>query len=228
MMLCGNPLPWTDKFKHLGINIENKIDGCEFDMKVKRANYIDKNIELNQEFYFAHPSTKVNLNQIYNSHHSGSPLWDLFGHGAASLEATYNKSVKVMLDLTYATHRSLIEPLTDVKHVKIILIQRFLGFMDKIDTSDKSALKMLKEEAMHDVRSVTGRNFRNIMLLAGKSCIDHVRKGSFNWSYFPLDEDDKWKVGMIKEIIDAKNDVMEVPGFEQDELETILLHLCTD
>jgi hypothetical protein len=60
----------------------------KFHMKVKRANYIDKNIELNQEFYFAHPSTKVNLNQIYNSHHSGSPLWDLFGQGAASIEAT--------------------------------------------------------------------------------------------------------------------------------------------
>jgi hypothetical protein len=100
--------------------------------------------------------------------------------------------------------------------------------MDKIDTSDKSALKMLKEEAVHDVRSVTGRNFRNIMLLAGKSCIDHARKGSFNWSYFPLDGDDKWKVGMIKEKIDNKNDVMEVPGFAQDELETILLHLYTD
>ena len=32
-----NPLPWTDKCKHLGINIENKINGCEHDMKVKAA-----------------------------------------------------------------------------------------------------------------------------------------------------------------------------------------------
>jgi hypothetical protein len=165
MMLCGNPLPWTDKFKHLGINIENKIDGCEHDMKVKRAQYIDKNIELNQEFYFAHPSTKVKVNQIYNSHYSGSPLWDLFGPGAASMEATFNKSVKLMLDLPYATHRCLIEPLTDLKHVKLTLIQRFLGFMEKIDASDKTALKMLKHEAMKDVRSVTGRNYRNIILL---------------------------------------------------------------
>ena len=47
-------------------------------------------------------------------------------------------------------------------------------------------------------------------------------------SYFPLDGDDKWKVGMIKDIIDAKNDVLEVPGFEQDELETLLPHVCRD
>ena len=228
MMLCGNPLSWTDKFKPLGIDIENKIDGCEHDMKVKRAKYIDKNIELNQEFFFAHPSTKVKLNQIYNSHYSGSPLWDLFGQGAASIEASFNRSVKVMLDLPFATHRSLIEPLTDAKHVKITLIQRFLGFMDKIDSSDKIALKMLKVEAMHDVRSVTGRNFRNIMLLAGKSSVDHVRKGSLDLSYFPLDVEDSWKVGVIKEIIDAKSDVLEVPGFDNNELEAILHHLCTE
>jgi hypothetical protein len=220
MMQCGNPLPWTDKTRPIGIDIENKIYGCEHDMKVKRAKYIDKNIELNQEFFFAHPSTKVKLNQIYNSHYSGSPLWDLFGQGAASIEASFNRSVKVMLDLPFATHRSLIEPMTDAKHVKII--QRFLGFMDKIDSSDKIALKMLKVEAMLDVRSVTGRNYRNIMLLAGKSSVDHVRKGSLDLSYFPLDVEDSWKLGVIKEIIDAKSDVLEVPGFDNDELEAPL------
>ena len=51
------------------------------------------------------------------------------------------------------------------------------------------------------------------MLLAGKSCVDRVRKDSLKWSYFPLDGDDKWKVGMIKRIIDAKNNVLEVPEF---------------
>jgi hypothetical protein len=59
LILCGNPLPWTDKYKHLGTTITNKIDGCEEDMKVKNAMYIEKNIELNHEFFFAHPATKL-------------------------------------------------------------------------------------------------------------------------------------------------------------------------
>ena len=53
-------------------------------------------------------------------------------------------------------------------------------------------------------------------------------KRFLNLSYFPLDMEDSWKVGVIKEIIDAKSDVLEVPGFDDDELETILLHLCTE
>ena len=56
LMLCGNPLPWTEKCKHLGTTLTNKIDGCEEDMKVKNVMYAEKNIELNQEFFFAHPS----------------------------------------------------------------------------------------------------------------------------------------------------------------------------
>ena len=124
LLLCGNPLPWTTKCKHLGINVENKIDGCEHDMRIKKAQYTGKNIELNQEFYFVHPSTKIKVNNIYNSHYYGSPLWNLFGPGALGIESSYNRSVKVMLDLPYATHRSLIQPLTGETHVKIVLIIR--------------------------------------------------------------------------------------------------------
>ena len=171
---------------------------------------------------------KVQINRIYNSHYSGSPLWNLFGLGALKLESSYNKSIKVMLDLPFGTHRCLIEPLTEQRHVKITLIQRFLGFMDKIDNSGKKALKMLKEEAKKDVRSVTGKNYRNIMLLAGKSCVEQVNRATTdNITYFKLDEVDRWKVGFIREIIDFKNDMVDVPGFSLGEMETILKHICT-
>ena len=94
LLLCGNPLPWADKFKHLGVNIENKIDGCEFDVKCKNAQFIGKCMELEQEFHYAHPSSKIKINQIYNSSFYGSPLWNLFGAGAHRLESSYNRFVK--------------------------------------------------------------------------------------------------------------------------------------
>ena len=125
---------------------------------MKNAQYINKNIELNQEFFFAHPFTKIKVNKIYNSHFYGSPLWNLFGSGALRIESSYNRSVKIMLDLPYATHRSLIQPLTDDVHVKLVLIRRFLSFMDKIKNSGKVPLTMLMSEAMKDVRSTTGSN----------------------------------------------------------------------
>ena len=97
------------------------------------------------------------------------------GPGALSIESSYNRSVKVMLDLRHATHRSLIEPLTGEMHVKLLMIRRFLGFMDKVRHSGKLALKILQREAVKDVRSVTGSNYRNIMLLTGKTRVEDVR-----------------------------------------------------
>ena len=228
LTLCGNPLPWTDKIKHLGTTITNKIDGCEDDMRVKNAAYVEKNIELNQEFFFTHPSTKLTMNRIYNSHYSGSPLWNLFGIGAKRIESSYNRSVKIMLDLPYATHRWLIEPLTGEKHVKKVLISRYLGFMEKIASSKKMAVKMLMETAKKDVRSVTGHNFRNIMLLVGKSSVDSVKKEDVDKiEYFPLNEADRWKIGAIKEIIDVKSGTLDIADFELEELDEILTYLCT-
>ena len=103
--LCGNPLPWVNSLKHLGTRVSNCIDGCQLDMKQKNAQYIDKNCTLDQEFHFAHPSVKLQLNTIYNCHYSGSQVCNLFSQGARSLESTFNRSVKVMANLPYQTHR---------------------------------------------------------------------------------------------------------------------------
>ena len=42
-----------------------------------------------------------------------------------------------------------------------------------------------------------------------------------------LESDDQWKIEPIKEIIEAKAGNMEIPGFSKEELDDILLYLCT-
>ena len=139
------------------------------------------------------------MNQIYNSHYTSSPRWNLFGSGADRIEGSYNRSVKIMLDFPYATHINLIEPLTGQKHVKKVLINRFLSFMEKIASSGKKAVNMLMETSKQDVRSITGKNYRNIMLLTGKSTVGEVtRVDAEKIEYCPLDDEDKWKVNAIK------------------------------
>ena len=55
-------------------------------------------------------------------------------------------------------------------------------------------------------------------IVPGKSSVEQVETNCQNLKYFLLDEKDRWKVDLIKEVIDAKNDDLEVPGFEIDEL----------
>ena len=101
-------------------------------MKVKRAKYISKNIEINQEFYFAASATRVKVNNIWNTHFSGSPLWNLFSPGTDRIIGSYNRSIKCMMKLPLATHRYLLEPLSGEKPAMVILADLFLSFMVKI------------------------------------------------------------------------------------------------
>ena len=230
LSLCGNPLPWVEKIKHLGNTISNVIDGGQLDLKTKNARYIDKNNNLCQELYFAHPQTKFKVNKIYNSHFTGSQLWE-FGSREmerSRLESTYNRSIKIMYNLPWATHRNLLEPLTGEPHIRRILVRRYLGFIRKIEKSEKKALRNLLSLVMKDARTTTGSNLRYIMLTSGKHSIPQLLKSEVDIEYHKLGEDQLWKVDMLKGIVDALNDEKTIDGITRDELNEVLEYLCTD
>ena len=93
--LKGRNLPWVDAAKYLGCQIGPKNCGLTQDLMKKRALYIIKVNELNQEFYYAHPLTKVEINNIFNTHFYGSQLWDLFSADDNRLEKTWNISQRI-------------------------------------------------------------------------------------------------------------------------------------
>ena len=55
------------------------------DTAEKRAQDIARNNELLQEFSFAHPITKCLINNIFNTHFTGSSLWNLFNKATEKL-----------------------------------------------------------------------------------------------------------------------------------------------
>ena len=220
-------LPWVDQCKHLGNTIENTINGCQEDMRLKRAKYISKNIEINQEFHFAAASTRLRVNSIWNTHFSGSPLWNLFSPGAERMIGSYNRSIKSMMRLPLETHRFLLEPLSGQKPAMVILMDRFLSFMEKIDKSDKVAIKMLKKEAMRDVRSTTGANMRGIMLLMGKTSYDDVTRDNMkDIEYYKVKEEDKWKICIAAEAYEVSNGESEIEMISQPEMAALLQYIC--
>jgi hypothetical protein len=229
MYLCGNPLPWVKSLVHIGTRVTDQIDGCQQDMKQKIAGYMDRKCSINQEFHFAHPTTKIRLNSIYNCHFSGSQVWNLFSKGATSFEGTYNRSIKVMAELPLQTHRYLMEPLTDSRHMKIKLMKNYLGFMKKVRESSKPVLRQLYSLASRDVRTVTGTNLRNILLLTNKSTVDDLEACQVDSiMYHQIGEEDTWRIGLVKELIDLKHGDLILPEeWTAEELELILDFACT-
>ena len=228
LVLCGNLLPWVDRVKHLGNTISNVMDGNQLDIKIKAAKYVDKNNSLCQEFYFAHPRTKVEVNNIYNCHFTGSQLWNLGSKEMGRFESTYNRSIKIMYDLPWATHRYFMEPLTEKPHMRTIMIKRYLSFIEKIEKSKKDSLKALLDIAKRDVRTTTGSNLRRIMLLEGKETIDQLKSKDIKVEYHVVPESESWRINFVKELVEIRHGDMAVPGMMDDELTEIFNYLCTE
>ena len=135
MVLCGTELPWVDKSKHLAITVTNVIDGCQKDIMIKRAIFIDKSSEVNQEFHFAPPTSRMKLHSIYNSHFTGSNCWDMTSRAGEMIEATYNRNIKSTYDLPYPTHRNLLPVISNAKPLRITLARGLLSFKENIRKS---------------------------------------------------------------------------------------------
>jgi hypothetical protein len=228
VVLCGNELPWVRSCKHLGNTIVAAEDGNIRiqDVMNKRAAYIDKNNDILQEFYFAHPRTTSAVNKIHNSHFYGSVLWNLSANEVVKLEKTWNVSIRRMFNLPRETHCYLIEEISDQDHIQTLLAKRFLNFINSIRKSKKHALRNLLRVIEYDTLSVTGRNLRTILLQTDVQDVRNLKPSDVKKKYRILPENEKFRVGFIKEIVDVRNNQLEVEGFDDDEIEAILQHLC--
>jgi hypothetical protein len=226
MSLCGTHLPWVDKIKHLGITVTNIIDGCQKDIMIKRARYIERSCEKNQEFYFAPPEIKMKLHNIYNSHFTGSACWDMTSPAARMMEGTFNRNIKITFDLPYATHRNILPVISSENPLRITLARRFITFIDKIKKSEKSVLKQLLNLVQSDVRTVTGRNLRSILTLTDISTIyqlHHTDMDAVNYYGDP----EQWRIVSVREALQMRAAELELPdGWQKAEMQLILDAAC--
>ena len=228
LRLCGNNLPWVESRKHLGVNLNDQSDGLKYDMKIKRAQYITKNNELSQEFSFCHPRAQFHLNQVYNSSFPGSPLWNLFCRESEMIHNSWNTSSRIMFNLPLNTHRYFIQPLSNKVHIKNILMKRFMRFLSQIKFSQKKVPGFLLNIIKNDVRSTTGFNLRNIMLLFDKNKIEEIEENDINnYIYAPVQSDDEWKIQLVNELINVKYEELVLDNLSKEEVDEIIEFLCT-
>ena len=195
---------------------------------MKSAKYVDKCNPLSQEFYFSHPVTKVNINGIYYCHFTGSQLWGLNSREFGKLESTYNKSIKLMFNLHLQTHRYLIEPLTEQPHLRKLLFKRYLTFISSIQKSKKKPLRTLLELSKGDASTTTGRNLRLLMMMCGKHSVDELQVDDIDtMEYHCIPRSEAWRVGMLKELVDIRENETEVPCMTYEELTEIMNFICT-
>ena len=77
-----------------------------------------------------------------------------------------------------------------------------------------------------DTRSVTGRNLRTNLLVTLVLDLRSLTPVDVRTRYRDMPMNEQYRVDFIKEMVDVKNNQLEVQGFTDDEIDDILQHLC--
>ena len=151
-------------------------------------------------------------------------MYMLYGTEAVKLESSYNRSVKIMMNLPYETHRGLIEPLSRRLHLRKILLKRCVSMTDSLRRSKKPILRALLSEMQYDARSNTGKNLREIMIQTSRSDISEIQLSDIeSIQYFELAEDEEWRVKMLRHLLEERDKSL----LDDEDLEW-LNYLCCD
>lgn len=234
LKLCENQLPWVSGAKYLGNFWTNEVNGLLDDILQKRARNIERNCELNQEFWFAHPDLRCKLNRIYNSSYPGSVLWDLTSDNVKTLVNSWSVSVRQMWNLPREAHKIFIEPLGGI-HAKTMHYTRFLKFIESILKGNKAAPIYLFETIKNNTQTVTGRNIRAILNETEKRCIEQVTVTELKEiiKLKALPDEEKWKVTCMRELTNVKQNnfcIVNNQGndfFTKKELDFLISDLAT-
>ena len=100
-------------------------------------------------------------------------------------------------------------------------------FYSKDKENKKTTLKYVLSVVALDVRSVTGRNLVKIRSRCNLETFDDICPKSSKVPFRKLPEGKEWRINIAKEIIQTMNENLEVPGFDKDELNTLLTWITT-
>ena len=227
IILGKDTLPWVQDVKHLGhvLQVDNsmKIDMCQ-----KRGAFVGKVNNLLQEFHNVNPNILIKLINSFATSVYGSNLWDLFSNQCERLYTSYSVAMRSALDIDRCTHRYLVEPLSQSLHLKTMLLSRYVTFYESLIESNKMPVRFLARLNGHDNETVLGRNLANL----AQMCSVKISELSSNMikrkvMYRATPDNEKWRVNMALELISARDSTIEVQGFKENELETMLSYICT-
>ena len=163
VQLCGQDLPWVQHALHLGHEL-HQLCTMEYDANIKRAQFIESAMDIQETFKFARPQEIIKAVDVYAGHWYGSMLWDLYGEKVGQLCRSWNTSVKAAWGLPRSTHTYIVENALARDHysLKQVLLGRFVNFFMSLRKSKSPEVQVVANLAGRCARSTTGSNLMKI------------------------------------------------------------------
>ena len=225
VILNGDPLPWVSSVKHLGNTLQCN-NTMQMDCALKRGKFIGKLNALSQEFHYVRPDIYVRILNLFTTSFYGSSLWNHNSRDCEKFFTSWNVAIRHCFGVSRKTHRYLIEEISQSYHPQVMMSSRLVSFHSSLISSNKFPVRFLARLKENDQRSVLGQNLAIIRKICGgkipsKNLVKRTMK------YFPIPEEQKWRVSIIRELLDCREGSRKVLNFTSTEIGDMLEFLCT-
>ena len=206
------------------------------DTRQKRAAFIDRSLQVREQFSFAHPMETLRAVNIYCCDHYGGMLWDLQGNMASQYFSAWRTCIKLAWGVPRATHNYFLDYLGGgLVSVRRDILGRYAGFYKSLLNSPSREVAILARIVAKDIWTTTARNLRLL----------EVETGGGTWAtsltllkeklkeqdpVVPLE--DKWRVPYLGKLLEER-DILLYEGLADTEpevksVQSLIDSLCTN
>ena len=222
LMLGNKILPWVETATHLGHEL-HESGSMEHDAKLKRAEFIDKSMEIRETFNFASPVEVLHALKVYCSSFYGCMLWDLSGAGACQVFNAWNTAIKLVWDCPRDTRSYLVQQVLscNFSSAKTDILSRYCKFFKSLRISASREVATMANLVGRDVRTTTGANLTFIGRTSGHSAWDtgsDKMKAAIEQSETVLvNDNDKWRIPFLNKLLGHRQEL----SYLGENIETI-------
>ena len=208
--LNGSPLTWTRRIKHLGNIITCDLKDSE-DITFKKGAFISQVNRLNCKMSQVSGNVKGQLMQTYCCSWYGCQTWDLASKSACQMNTEWNKAVRRTLRVPYTTHTNLLPLLVKGKPFMTQHFSRVSKFVQSFVHSNNTSVVFIGALARYSSSGALGRNYTRCQ---NSACLE-----------IP-DTDLLARSHCIRELLDVRDGVIDIPGLDIDEVLTTINEIC--
>ena len=124
----------------------------------------------------------------------------------------------------------MIEPISDWPNLKTLFAARYVNFYKGLVESSKLPVSFLARLCEEDQRTVLGRTLSYLKSVCHETSLATLSPAMVKrrMVYMQMQGNDGWRVGLVHELLDAKNEDTRIPGFTIDEIKDMIDFACTN
>ena len=229
--LNGDDLPCKDEVNHLGTTLSSSCSTSK-DTTIKRAKFIQRCYEINQEFAFASEEVKLKMLRIHNTAFFGSNSWNYDDEAVLKFGRPWNVNLRIMFDLPRDTHCWIVEDLSDGRHFLQMIFRRFGQFIKTIEKHKKPQICYLNNIVKNDVHSCTGSNIKTILKETLVDLRDQGVQALNDWRVYRTGND--WAIPLLRNLLQVRAgnwvvhyDHEDEETLADDDVKDMIVAACT-